>query len=143
MAPGSADLVRPIYEEWARGNLQPRFDVYHPHMEWGWSDEFPGLAGVYEDRRDPNPRLRSWLSEWEHWRIEADDYLELGDHVIVLTSYHGRGKGSGVEIHQQGAHVCQLRDGKVVRLEVFASRDRAIESVRSARSEQRAPLSPD
>lgn len=99
-------------------------------------------AGHFPELRDsdPNPRLRSWLSEWEHWRIEADDYLELGDHVIVLTSYHGRGKGSGVEIHQQGAHVCQLRDGKVVRLEVFASRDRAIESVRSARSEQRAPL---
>lgn len=120
--------------------MQRRFQVYHPHMEWGWSDEFPGLAGVYEDRRDPNPRLRSWLSEWEHWRIEADDYLELGDHVIVLTSYHGRGKGSGVEIHQQGAHVCELRDGKLVRLEVFASRERALESVRASRSEERAPL---
>jgi ketosteroid isomerase-like protein len=131
MALGNADLIRPIFEEWGRGNIRPRFDVYDPHMEWGWSDEFPGLDGVFEDHRDPNPRLRSWLGGWEHWRIEAEDYLELGDHVVVLTRYHGRGKGSGVEIHQPGAHVFELRDGKVVRLEIFADRERAIESVGS------------
>lgn len=85
MASGNVDLIRPIYEEWGRGNWRQHFDVYHPRMEWGWSDEFPG--------------------------------------------YHGRGRGSGVEIHQQGAHVFRLRDGKVVRLEIFASRERAIASV--------------
>jgi uncharacterized protein len=137
MPPGNAELIRPIYEEWGRGNWRSRFDIYHPNMEWGWSDEFPGLAGVYEDRLDPNPRLRTWLSEWDHWRAVADDYLELGNHVIVLASYHGRGKGSGVEIHQEGAHVFELRDGKVVRLEIFATREKAIESVRSAPSEER------
>jgi ketosteroid isomerase-like protein len=138
MAPGNADLIRPIYGEWGRGNWRSRFDVYHPHMEWGWSDEFPGLDGVWDDRRDPNPRLHSWLREWDFWRVEADDYLELGDHVVVLASYHGRGKASGAEVHQQGAHVFQLRDGQVVRLEIFASREKAIESVRAAQFEERA-----
>jgi uncharacterized protein len=132
MAPGNVELIRPIYEEWSRGNWKPSFDVYHPEMEWGWSDEFPGLDGVFEDRRDPNPRLRTWLSGWEHWRAEAEDYLEFGNHVVVLAGYYGRGKGSGVEIHQQGAHVFELRDGKVVRLEIFATRERAIESARAA-----------
>ena len=129
MPPGNSHLIRPIYEEWGRGNWRVRPDVYHPHMEWGWSDEFPGLAGVYDDRREPNPRLRSWLSEWESWRVEADRYLELGDYVVVLASYHGRGKGSGVEIHQRGAHVLRLRDGKVVRLEIFSDPQTAIDSV--------------
>jgi ketosteroid isomerase-like protein len=136
--PGSnADLIKPIYEQWGRGNWRPRFEVYAPGMEWGWSDEFPGLAGVYDDRRDPNPRLRSWLSEWDNWRVEAEDYLEIGDQVVVLASYHGRGKGSGVEINQQGAHVFELRDGKVVRFEIFADRDRAIAFARAAEAEER------
>jgi ketosteroid isomerase-like protein len=65
------------------------------------------------------------------WRAEADDYLELGNRVIVLASYYGRGKGSGVETRQEGAHVFELRDGKVIRLEIFATREKAIESVRS------------
>jgi uncharacterized protein len=129
MAPGNVDLIRPIYDEWGRGNWQPRFDIYDPHMEWGWSDDFPGLAGVYEDHETPNTRLRAWLSPWEHWRVEVDEYIEVGDHVVALTSFIGRGKGSGVEIRQEGAHVFKLRDGKVVRLEVFANRRKALESV--------------
>jgi uncharacterized protein len=127
--PGNADLIRPIYEEWGRGNWRPRFEIYHPRMQWGWSDEFPGLGGVCEDHEDPNPRLRNWLSEWEHWRAEPDEYLEIGDHVVVLATYHGVGKGSGVEITHEGAHVFQLRDGKVVRLEIFATREKALRSV--------------
>ena len=131
MASGNVDLIRPIYEEWGRGNWRPRFEVYDPHMEWGWSDEFPGLGGVFEDHEDPNPRLRTWLGEWEEWRAVAEDYVELGDQVVALTSYHGRGKGSGVEIHQPGAHVFELRDGRVVRLEIFADPDRALAAARA------------
>jgi uncharacterized protein len=141
MAPGNADLIRPIYEEWARGNWRSTFEVYDDHMEWGWSDEFPDIAGVWEDHRDPNPRLRTWLSGWETWRVEADDYLEIGDFVVVLASYRGRGKTSGVEVDQEGAHVFQIRDGKVMRLEIFADRQKAIDSVHAARSRERGEVS--
>jgi uncharacterized protein len=133
MAPGNVDLIRPIYDEWGRGNWLQRPEVYDAHMEWGWSDEFLDLGGVYEDHETPNPRLRAWLSEWEHWRAVAEEFLEVGDYVVVLASYIGRGKGSGVEIRQEGAHVFKLRDGKVVRLEVFASRRKALESVGATR----------
>jgi uncharacterized protein len=135
MAPGNADLIRPIYEEWGRGNWRPRFDIYHPRMEWGWSDEFLELSGVYEDDRHPNPRLLAWLSEWEHWRAVANEFIEIGDYVVVLACYIGRGRGSGVEIRQEGAHVFKLRDSKVVRLEIFADRGKALESVGAANAE--------
>jgi ketosteroid isomerase-like protein len=109
-------------------------------MEWGWSDEFPGLAGVYRDRTNPNPRLRTWLSEWDHWRAQADEYIEVGDYVVVLATYTGRGKASGIEISQEGAHVWRLREGKVVRLEIFADRQRALDWVdRAWREEVSSP----
>ena len=142
MAPSNVDLIRPIYEAWGRGDWRPNFDVYDPHMEWGWSSEFLGLGGVFEDTRNPNPRLRAWLSEWEFWRAEAEEFLEIEDYVVVLATYHGRGRGSGVEIRQEGAHVFKLRDGKVVRLEIFASRDKALASVKAALpADESAPAS--
>jgi ketosteroid isomerase-like protein len=52
-----------------------------------------------------------------------------GDLVVVLARYTGRGKGSGVEVDTEGAHVWTLRDGKAVRLEIFADRIRALEAV--------------
>ena len=118
------------------------FEIYHPEMEWGWSDEFPDLGGVYRDPADPlavNTAAaplaeRPLLPPDAYWRVaEPDDFLEIGgDHVVVLTRYVGRGRGSGIEIQQEGAHVFGLRDGKVIRLEIFASRARALEYVRAA-----------
>ena len=145
MSAHKAELLKHIYEEWGRGNWQPFFDIYDPEMEWGWSSEFLGLGGVFKDQSNPNPRLRTWLSEWDEWRAEAEEYVELGDYVVVLARYHGRGRGSGVEISQEGAHVFKLRDERVVRLEIFASRERALESVRAALGDEQAagpPLTP-
>jgi ketosteroid isomerase-like protein len=119
-----------VYERWGRGDWTPRFELYADDFEWGWSDEFPGIAGVYHDTETPNTRLLTWLCEWETWRCEAEEYLELGAVVVALTRYYGRGRGSGVEIEREGAHVWTLRDGKAVRLEVFADRSRALREAR-------------
>jgi uncharacterized protein len=129
MASSNVEALRRVYEHWGRGDWTYWPTIYRDDFEWGWSPEFPGgIAGVHRDTEMPNPRLRAWLSPWEHWMCEAEDYLESGDTVVVLTRYRGRGKGSGVEVDVPGAHVWQMRDGEAVRLEVFANRGRALES---------------
>jgi ketosteroid isomerase-like protein len=122
------EALRGVYAEWSRGNWTPRFDVYADDLEWGWSDEFPGLGGVYRDPELRNRRLREWLSPWEDWRVVAEDYLPAGDFVVVLCHYGGRGKASGVRVDTHGAHLWTFRDGKAVRIEVFSSRRRALEA---------------
>ena len=128
MSQRNVDALRPIYREWGRGNWRPRFDVYGPDMEWGWSEEFPGLEGVARDPAERSERLRQWLSEWEDWRCEAEEFVAEGERVVVLTRYRGRGKGSGATVDTTGAHVWTLRDGRVVRLEIFSSRQKALEA---------------
>jgi ketosteroid isomerase-like protein len=73
-----------------------------------------------------NERLHAWLSPWEDWRCEAEDFLLHGDQVVVLARYRGRGKGSGVDVNTEGAHVWTMRDGKVIRLVIFANRATAL-----------------
>jgi ketosteroid isomerase-like protein len=121
----NVELLRPIYDEWSRGNWEPRFAVYAPDMEWGWSDEFPG-AGVARDDTDKSERLRQWLSGWQDWRCEAERFVAGGDTVVALTRYRGRGKTSGAAVDTEGAHVWTFRDGKVIRLVVYSSRERAL-----------------
>ena len=128
MSDSNVDALRGIYAEWAQGNWRPRFDVYADDMEWGWSEEFPGLEGVGPDPVDRSDRLRQWLSEWEDWRCEAEGYVAEGEWVVVLTRYRGRGKGSGATVDTIGAHVWRFRDGRVIRLEIFSSRDKALQA---------------
>ena len=121
--------VRRVYDEWGRGNWSPRFDIYDDAMEWGWSDDFPGLGGVKHDPAERSQRLQEWLHGWEDWRCEAEELVVEGDQIVVLCRYRGRGKGSGALVDTKGAHVWTLRDGKVIRLVVFATRERALAEV--------------
>lgn len=117
-----------MYAEWGRGNFRPRFDVYADDLDWkwGWSEEFPGLEGVSHDPHRRSKRLREFLSQWEDWSCEAEDYVQAGEFVVVLCRYRGPGKESGVEVDTRGAHLWTMRDGKAVRLEVFSSSRRAL-----------------
>jgi hypothetical protein len=100
------EAVRRVYDEWGAGNWSPRFEFYDDAMEWGWSDEFPGLSGVYHDPAERSERVQEWLHGWEDWRCEAEELVDT-----------------------KGAHVWTLRDGKVIRLVIFATRERALAEV--------------
>jgi uncharacterized protein len=125
MSTDNVELLRPIYDQWAKGNWEPRFEVYAPDMEWGWSDEFPG-TGVARDDEEKSERLREWLSGWKDWRCEAERFVAEGDTVVALTRYRGRGKTSGAAVDTEGAHVWTFREGKVIRLVVYSSRQTAL-----------------
>ena len=118
--------LEPVYEQWSRGNWRPRFDVYADDFEWGWSEEFPELRGVALDPGSRSDRLYAWLSGWEDWRCEAEGMVAVGDLVVALCRYTGRGRESGVEVDALGAHLWTLRDGEAVRLEVFSNREKAL-----------------
>ena len=124
MSEENIELLRPIYKEWSRGNFRPKFDLYAEDWAWGWSDEFLDLGGVKQDQT--GDRLREWLSTWELWRVEPEDYLARKEFVVVHCHYSGRGKASSVDVETHGAHLWTIRDHKAVRLEVFSDRRKAL-----------------
>jgi hypothetical protein len=74
--------------------------------------------------------LRSFLSVWEGFGIEGEQYRELDDErVLVLTRYTGRGKASGPDVRQmraKGAGLFHVRNGKVTRLVAYMDGERAL-----------------
>ena len=122
------EALRLVYAEWSRGDFGTRFDIYSDELEWGWSDEFPGLGGVVHDPELRSRRLREWLSPWAEWHVEPEEYRVRGEFVIVLCRYWGYGKASGARIDTLGAHLWTMRDGKAVRLEIFSNPRRALEA---------------
>jgi ketosteroid isomerase-like protein len=121
------ESLRPIYEAWGRGDWRAGPEVYGPGMVWSWSDEFPDIHGVYEDPEDSEAALREWLSGWENWRCEAEEFLTGGDQVVVFTRYRGVGRG-GIEVDRAAAHVWTMRAGKASRIDVFIDRGLALRS---------------
>lgn len=128
MSEAEIEVLRPVYAQWSQGNFRPVTDAYGADLEWGWSEEFPDIAGVGPGVEGQDERLLSWLSSWDRWQVEAEEYLTSGDTVLVMCRYTGRGKGSGVSVDTEGAHLWTVRNGRATRLVVFSDRERALEA---------------
>ena len=127
MASANLDLVQSIFAAWERGDFSST----------EWAD--PEIAYVDADGPEPGSRtgvagmaegFRDFLSAWEDWRLEAEEYRELdAERVLVLYQRHGRGKVSGLEVGQIGskaANLFHLRNGKVTKLVVYWDPERAL-----------------
>lgn len=74
--------------------------------------------------------FRDWLGALRNFRSVADEYRQLErGRVLVLVHRVSRGKASAVEVAEspnQGAHLFELRDGKVTRLIIYVDREHAL-----------------
>jgi ketosteroid isomerase-like protein len=127
MSQEDVEMVRSIVAGWERGDYSTA-EWAHPEVEYVITDgpapgSWTGLDGMAEG-------VRSFLSAWEDWRFEWEQYRDLEDgRIIVFTRYSGRGKRSGLDVGQmrtKGAGVFHVRDGKVTKLLVYFDRDHAL-----------------
>jgi ketosteroid isomerase-like protein len=126
MSLSNLDLVRSIYAAWERGDFSS--------AEWAHSEiEFVAADGAETGKAGlaaTADGVREFLSAWEEFRVEADEYRDLDDQrVLVLDHRSGRGKTSGLDlghVRTTGARLFHIRDGKVTRLIVYFDRERAL-----------------
>lgn len=123
------NLVRSIVEAWERGDFSS-VDWADPNIEFegtaaDLSTRVVGVAAMAE-------AWGQFLGAWRDFRLaEVDEYREL-DHerVLVLHSFRGHGKVSGVQVgqtHPRGAMIFYVRDDSVRRLRLFSyERDREL-----------------
>jgi ketosteroid isomerase-like protein len=108
----NADIVRSLYERWARGENPG--EVYDPDVEWS----MPHPGGQVKGRDEVVAFLRSFMGAWEEHVMEVEDVRELEDgRVLVFFTERGRGRQSGVETAAHPAALWTLRDDKVTRFE--------------------------
>ena len=72
---------------------------------------------------------REWLSAWESWVVPQPDFIDVDeDRVLVLGEIRARSKTHQVEMSLNGGNLITVRDGLLVRMELFMDRGRALEA---------------
>jgi ketosteroid isomerase-like protein len=122
---GATDLekLQALYRQWARGDFShgDNFDRAMRSENIGMGE--PIRVRSYEEFV---AAMREWLSAWERpLMIEAEEYIQSGDRILVLIHWRGRGKGSGAQIEGRGAHLWTFREGLAVRFDTYRDRDQA------------------
>ena len=64
-------------------------------------------------------------SAWESFRFQAEEYIDLGDVVLVIGRLEGHGRGGGVPVVSPVGAVWDLRDGLIWRLRAYLDHDAA------------------
>ena len=127
MSRENVELVRRVYEGWARGDFRRGSDLFAPNFEWK----------SRPDAVEPGSRrggaigtsLRHIFEVWEDYRLEAEEYIDAGNAVVVVSRARGTARGSGIPLDQRMVLVWRARDGKVIGFEAFGTREEALEAV--------------
>jgi ketosteroid isomerase-like protein len=87
----------------------------------GQSEVYFGLEGVQEF-------LRDMLASFGVVNTEVEEWIDAGERVIAMVHSYRRGKRSGVPVDILQAHLWTVRDGLLLRLQIFATRAEALEA---------------
>ena len=97
--------------------------------------ELTTLAGVasdldelYRGLDDLVRYLRGWLEPFSEYHVEALDFVEAGDCVLVPSRQWGIGRGSGARVEIELTTLFEVQHGQITRLHLFASLEEAVEA---------------
>ena len=130
MSQENVELVRRFEKSWARRDLDAALECVHDDLEFDWSDSMGPFVGTYRGRDGLTRFWTEMLEAWEHFSPEIQEVFDCGpQRLITLDVVRARGKGSGIDMEARGAMLWTVREGKIVRVKMFQSKEEALEAV--------------
>jgi ketosteroid isomerase-like protein len=124
MSESNVEVVKALFVAWNGRNLQAAQKLIDPEIETDFTNLALGVGAPFDARRGfegLQSMIAAWLETWESLEWFPQNFIDLGDNVIVLVRAAGYHRGSKNPIERKFAAVYTLRDGLVVRFRGFDS----------------------
>ena len=127
MSQENVETLRPIYDEWAKGNLRAGLDLFDPNVVYINS---PGLfvTGTCYGLNAMQEWMREFLKQWDSYQAHATEFIPCGDTIVVAFRQVVTGSRSGIRGDMNAFAVWTFRGDKVIRLEKMSARREALEA---------------
>lgn len=114
------EATRRSYEAFARGDMDGVVADMDEAIEWHQAQGLPH-GGLYRGLADVRRAIFDPLDEewWDEFAADAHEFLDAGDHVVVIGRYRGRAKGTGKPLDVPFVHVWTYSGGKAIRFRQF------------------------
>ena len=130
MAQDRVEVVRGVWEEWARGDMKAAVDLFDPDVRFV---SFMPDASEQVIARGPaeiERFMREFLRHWRDYRLIADEISELGDDgVLVAGRQEAAGRHSGATVADTLFSAWVFEGDRVVRLSFDRDREAALAAV--------------
>src|SRR5436190_9302332 len=114
MSQENVDVVRGVWAEFVRGGFPD--DMFTADATWHVAADEPeggSTGGPVVGTSEIRTMLASfWETVKAPW-VQADEFLDAGDSVIVRWRGGGTGRSSGLAVEWHETHVYLVRDGRV------------------------------
>jgi len=131
MGESNADLVRRGFEAMREGDVDALLPFIHPDFE---ATTPPGLAAEPDTYRGADGIRRyfdSFYEAMDRLNFEPHDFIPVGERVVVPLTLRARGRTTGIETAQDIVLIWDVKDGKAIRIEVYATLEEAMAPARS------------
>jgi uncharacterized protein len=128
MSQADIETLRLGYEAFSRGDWEAAFRGAHPDLELKTADRVTN-PGTYRGQEEVKRFFEDQLEPFEEVTAEPQEFFDHGDRIVVFVRMRFRPRGSSAQVENRIGHVWTMRDGKVVRFEVFPEREKALEAV--------------
>jgi len=122
----NVEIVRNAFMEFERGNFWLP-ELFDPNVRIGGMRHAAGESEVV-GLDSMAAAMKDWFESWEQTTLAAEQVMGAGDQVVVIATWRGRGKASGVMTEQRHGQVWTLRDGKVTRAVAYIDPAEALEA---------------
>ena len=114
-------LVRGIYDAFARGDAGAVLGTLSPNVRWMEAEHFPYADGnpYVGPQRVAEGVFGRLMREWDGFAIQLERIIDGGDTVIAQGRYRATYKASGQPVDAQFVHVWDVRDGAVAAFQQY------------------------
>jgi ketosteroid isomerase-like protein len=130
MSQENVEVVRSIWHTFMRGGFPA--EALSDDVEWYIAADLPDSGPGSEPVRGPAGVAQmladGWATVEEPW-LQADEFLDCGDRVLVTWRGGGTSRVGRVPVEWHEVHVYDVSDGKVRGVREFRTRAEAIEAV--------------
>src|SRR5215203_3664224 len=119
MSQENEEIGRRFFDAFNRGDLGATLGWISPEFEFRPSGLFMDTERTYHGRAGWSEFWHTFRGAWETITVDLERIEGIGDRVLVLGTFHGRGRGSGVEVTREIEWVGTHRDGLLVQSLTF------------------------
>jgi uncharacterized protein len=131
MAADDVEILRTAYQSLNEGDIEGAVGVLDEDAEWCEHSDLPE-AGLYRGRDSIRTFLERFLESWQDFHQETEELIPGESCVLITLRSHQRGKGSGIDVEAQYAHLWTMEDGRGVRVDAYSDPNEALRALRAA-----------
>ena len=125
MSEENLQVVRAGFDAFSRGDMPAFLELADPNIVFTPLPDTPDVQD-FHGHEGLLQGIAQSTEIWDDFSVELREMRDFDDHVLASARWWGRGPSSGIQVEFDIWALLSFREGKIVRMQFFASEQQAL-----------------